>query len=311
MSAKIIFQTNQLSKNYGQQFALDHFDLTVRQGEIIGIAGPNGAGKTTLFKILTGLTPHYDGTLTLFDESRPHNLQQMRRYIGAVIEEPAFYPELSARENLEVFRLQRGVVEVERVEELLELFGLDQTGKKALKHFSLGMKQRLAMAQSLLHRPDLLIFDEPINGLDPQVILDLRQIFHHLAHDLNLTLLISSHILSELEEVCDRFVIINHGQKLREFTKQELHTMTKDFYLLRVDQPKKAATVIEQQLHTENYEIDAQQAIRFFDLTIDPALVNRTLVQNDIQVSELAANRLQLEDLFMQIVSQAQPNKKG
>ncbi|MDO4670195.1 MAG: ABC transporter ATP-binding protein [Aerococcus sp.] len=309
MNQTPVLTVTDLTKRYGEQMALNHFNLSVKPGEIIGIAGPNGAGKTTLFKILTGLTPNYEGQVRLFNATTKKELQSARKYVGAIIEDPAFYPELSARQNLAIFRWQRGVVDTNRVDELLEQLELSHTGKKPVKNFSLGMKQRLAIAQSLLHRPDLLIFDEPINGLDPKAIRELRQLFHYLAHDLGATLLISSHILSELEEVCDRFVIMNHGQKLKEFSKAELATMTQDFYFLRVDQVQKAATILEEKLHTTAYEVDEKGQLRCFDLSIPPEVINQALVTNNVMVSELTVHQRQLEDLFIQLVET--PTKKG
>ena len=193
--SETILEVKQLTKRYGKQLALNNFDLTVSKGEIVGIAGRNGAGKTTLFRIITGLTPEFSGSLSLFGSLDEQGALENRHFVGTIIEAPAFFPDLTAKQNLEYYRIQRNIKDQNRVDEMLALVDLADTRRKKFKEFSLGMKQRLAIALALLHRPQLLIFDEPTNGLDPTGIIQVRDLLLKLAQEEELTILVSSHIL--------------------------------------------------------------------------------------------------------------------
>ena len=232
-----ILEVKQLTKRYGKQLALNNFDLTVNKGDIVGIAGRNGAGKTTFFRIVTGLTPDYSGSLSLFGSLDETGARDNRQFVGTIIESPAFFPDLTAKQNLEFYRIQHNIKEKERIQEMLELVDLADTQRKKFKEFSLGMKQRLAIALALLHRPQLLIFDEPTNGLDPTGIIQVRELLIKLAKEEDLTILVSSHILSELEHLATRFVVLEQGYKIDEFTKEELQEKIQSFYEIKVDKP--------------------------------------------------------------------------
>ncbi|MBZ6527136.1 ABC transporter ATP-binding protein [Aerococcaceae bacterium DSM 111021] len=308
MKDSIVLEVNKVSKQYGKQKALDRFSLQVKKGEIVGVAGPNGAGKTTLFRIITGMTPNYHGELQLFGSLDVTALKENRKYLGTIIEDPAFFPEMSAKQNLEFYRIQRGVKNKSRIDELLKLVGLADVGNKKFKSFSLGMKQRLAIALALIHEPELLIFDEPTNGLDPSGIIQVRKLLQKLAEETNLTILVSSHILSELENLATRFVIVNHGQKIDEFTKDELQERLQSYYELRVDDNQFASQLIEKNLNTSNYEITSDGMIKLFDADIVASDIADMLVKNNIKLSHLARKSHNLEEMFINLTEESDSN---
>jgi ABC-2 type transport system ATP-binding protein len=296
-----ILNVQQLSKKYKQQQALDDINLTINKGEIVGLAGPNGAGKTTLFKIITGLIPQYEGAIQLFSSTNKQELVEYRKYVGAIIENPAFIPEMTAYQNMKFYQLQRGITDEEKIPALLDLVNLQDTGKKKFKNFSLGMKQRLAIAATLLHQPEFLILDEPTNGLDPSGIIEIRQLLKKLAKEKQTTIFISSHILSELENLATRFIIINHGQIIEQFTKKELQQRMQNYYEITTPTPEKALTIIEQVFQTKDYEIDEEGRIHFYAVDIPLEDINEVLVKNDVKVSQLIHKQYELESLYMNL----------
>ena len=216
-----VLQTKGLSKSYGSFQALDHVDLTIYKGDIYGLIGRNGAGKTTIMKIVTGLAEKSGGEFTLFSK-RGEELGNEKRRIGCLIENPAFFSGLTARQNLMYYAIQKGITDKSQIDNALEMVHLSDVGNKKYRKFSLGMKQRLGIALALMDHPDFMILDEPINGLDPIGIKELRDTFQRLNAEEEITFLISSHILSELYAVANRFLFIDKGKVLKEVTKQEL-----------------------------------------------------------------------------------------
>lgn len=306
----IALEIKQVAKQYGSQQALKDFDLTVKEGDIVGIAGRNGAGKTTLFRIITGLTPQYNGSVSIFGSKNARELNQQRHLVGTIIEDPAFIPEMTAAQNLEFYRLERGISDKSRVNDMLELVGLAQTGRKKVKDFSLGMKQRLAIALALIHRPKLLIFDEPTNGLDPEGIIQVRELLLQLAKDDQLTILVSSHILSELEHLATRFVIIEKGQKIEAFTKEELQEKIQSYYELNVSEPERAISLIKEAFKTTNIEQDGTDGIKIFDLSLSLADIADLLVHNGIRLSHLTRKTHLLETVFLDLIKGGQSDDK-
>ncbi|TLQ41678.1 ABC transporter ATP-binding protein [Ruoffia tabacinasalis] len=308
MKNSLVLEVNNVSKQYGKQQALDHFNLKVNKGEIVGVAGPNGAGKTTLFRIITGMTPVYDGDLKLFGSLDATGLRENRKYLGTIIEDPAFFPEMSAKQNLEFYRIQRGVKDKNRIDELLTLVGLADVGNKKFKGFSLGMKQRLAIALALIHEPELLVFDEPTNGLDPAGIIQVRKLLQKLAKETHLTILVSSHILSELENLATRFVIVNHGKKIDEFTKEELQERLQSYFEIKVDNTDLASQLLETQLNTTEFEVTADGVTHVFDANIEASDIADTLVKNNLKLSHLSRKSHNLEEMFINLTEEAHSN---
>lgn len=217
-----IIETKQLTKKYRSQFTVNNVDLHVKKGNIYGLLGRNGAGKTTLMKMLLGLTAPTAGTFTLFGQKLAGQEQQLYPRIGALIETPGFYPNLTGTENLEIFARLRNLNTPNAVKNALETVGLPFRDKKLFREYSLGMKQRLGIANALLHHPQLLILDEPTNGLDPIGIAEIRDFLKILCKEYGKTILISSHILSEIELLADDIGILNHGVLLEECSMKTL-----------------------------------------------------------------------------------------
>ena len=302
----LVLEIKQLAKRYGKQQALADFDLTVEAGDIIGVAGRNGAGKTTLFRIITGLTPKYQGSVSIFGSTTDKELSDKRQLVGTIIEDPAFIPEMTAKQNLEFYRLERGITDKNRVDEMLVLVGLADTGRKKVKDFSLGMKQRLAIALALIHRPKLLIFDEPTNGLDPEGIIQVRELLLQLAKDERLTILVSSHILSELEHLATRFVVIEKGHKIEEFTKEELQDKIQSYYDIKVDDAEKAVALIKETFKTDQVAQDEDGGIQVFNLAISAADIAELLVKNDFRLTQLTRKTHLLETVFLDLIKGGQ-----
>ena len=247
-----VLQTSNLTKQYKNQKALNQVNVNIEKGDIYGLIGKNGAGKTTLMKIVCGLIHSSHGEVKLFEST---NLGKNRKRIGCVIEQPALYPSMTARQNIIYYNKLLGISDYSNVDELLKLVGLQNTDKKKTKNFSLGMKQRLSIAISLIGNPDFLILDEPINGLDPSGIMEVRELILKLNYERDITILISSHILGELTKVTTKYGIIKDGSLIDEFAAKDLETRCKRYISLKVDDIYKAAYIIENNIKSTDYKV--------------------------------------------------------
>ncbi|MBK5446947.1 ABC transporter ATP-binding protein [Peribacillus sp. TH24] len=293
-----VLRTNNLSKKYKNQFALNKINLSIKKGSIYGIIGQNGAGKSTLIKISTGLAFPTKGTVELFGESNKFELIQARKRIGTIIESPALFPHMTAAENLEAHRLLKGIPGKECIKKTLSLVGLQDTGKKKAKNFSLGMKQRLGLAIALLGDPEFLILDEPINGLDPMGVVEIRELLKRLNRENGMTILISSHILSELHLLATHYGIIHEGELLEQLTVNELNERCQHFLHIKVDNPNKAATVIENELETTDFEVMPDGSIKLFKYLDAPGKVSTTLSTNGLVIEQFMPKGENLESYF-------------
>ena len=237
-----VLKTTELTKMFSRKKAVNSVSMTVNRGDIYGFIGKNGAGKTTLIRMAVGLASPTSGTIELFGSK---NLTQMRKKIGTVIEYPAVIPHMTARQNLETQCRLQGVKDPKEIDRILEIVGLSDTGKKKAKNFSLGMKQRLAIAIALIGEPEFLFLDEPTNGLDPAGIKEIRELIQRLNHERGITVLISSHILGELSKLATRYGIIDRGMMIDEFTAEELEARCQSSLIIQVDQVEKACSVLE------------------------------------------------------------------
>lgn len=300
---EIVLQTQKLSKNYRSFTALDNVDMTVYGGDIYGLIGRNGAGKTTIMKIVTGLTEKSGGTFEIFSKKGEDAGNEKRR-IGCLVENPAFFGGLSAYQNLKYYALQKGITDQKQIDAALNLVGLTEVKNKKFRKFSLGMKQRLGVALAVMDDPDLIILDEPINGLDPIGISELRDTFHKLNTERGITFIISSHILSELYMVANRFLIIDEGRVLKEITKEELDLECMRCHVVKTDDTKRTAALIEQQLGITNYKVIDSGELRIYDESVKPDVLNRLLIQNDVNVSGIFETGISLEDYFKSLVGE-------
>lgn len=298
----IILKTQDLTKKYKDFTAVDHVNITIKKGDIYGLIGRNGAGKTTLMKLVTTLTEKTSGEFSLFGEEE--SVIENKGRIGCLIENPAFFPNLTAYENLNYYSLQKGIVGKEQIEEALKLVDLLHAKNKKFKTFSLGMKQRLGIAFAILDHPDFIILDEPINGLDPIGISDLRDTFKKLNEEKDITILISSHILSELYAVATKFCIIEKGNVIKELTKEELDKECSKCIVIKTSEVKKATTVLEKELHTTNYKEISKNEIRLYDFLEQTEKVNKKLAQSDISLSALYETGITLEEYFKTVIKE-------
>lgn len=297
---EIVLQTHKLTKRYRAFTALDGVDMTVYNGDIYGLIGRNGAGKTTIMKIITGLSDKSGGDFELFS-TRGDNLNNEKRRIGCLIENPAFFGGLTAYQNLNYYALQKGITDKKQIEKALALVNLTEVRNKKYRTFSLGMKQRLGVALAVMDNPDLIILDEPINGLDPIGISELRDTFKRLNTQRGITIMISSHILSELYMVATRFLFIDQGRVLKEITKEELDLECMRCIAVKTDDTKRAAVFLEQN-GINDYKIIDESELRVYDSSAKPQDLNRLLIQNDVNVSEVFETGISLEDYFKSLI---------
>lgn len=301
---KFIVQTQGLSKAYNNKSVLDAVDIHVKKGEIYGLVGKNGAGKTTIMKILCGLIHPTSGNIQIFGEHFEGRVTDVGLRIGNILETPAFFPYLSARDNLEYYRKQMGIPEKTCVDEILKTVGLEEAGKKKFKTFSLGMKQRLGFAYALLGSPDLLILDEPTNGLDPQGILSFRKMILSLVRERQLTVIISSHILSELTQLVDTYGFIKQGKLIEEVPAELIRQRCKHHLLIKTNDASRAAAICEEQLHTSQYEVVEDGYIKLFDYLGRSNEVVDVLIQNGISLYTIQEVQGNLEEYYMKIMGE-------
>ena len=294
-----ILKTSNLTKTYKNKNAVSSLNMCINKGDIYGFIGKNGAGKTTTIKMIVGLSQPTSGSLTLFEEK---SLSKGRRKIGTVIEAPAFMPNLTARQNMLIQWKLLGNKNKAIIDEMLKLVGLQDVGKKKVKNFSLGMKQRLGIAMTLMGEPEFLVLDEPTNGLDPEGIVEIRELLLKLNREEGITILISSHILSELSKLATRIGIIHEGVLLEEFPIEELDKRCKSKLDIIVNDVEKSATILKEQLNITDYKIINDTTIEVYDLSIDSGVINSTLAKNDIIVNSISTSHADLEEYFLSII---------
>lgn len=304
--SEIICQTINLSKKYKGTAALDQVNIQVRRGDIYGLIGENGAGKSTLLKIIAGLSFASEGEIELLGKRHQTGLAKSRGHIGCLIEAPALYGEMSAEQNLEVHRIQRGIPGKDCINEVLKLVKLDQTGSKRVKYFSLGMKQRLGLAIALLGDPELLILDEPVNGLDPTGIEELRNILIKLNKEKGTTIMISSHILSELHKFVSCYGIIHGGKVMEQLTAEELGRKCQKHIYLKVNDPKKAVCLLENSLGIKHYEVCPNQVIKIYEKLNQCFEINKELALNQVYLEEITLKGDSLESYFSKVIGGSQ-----
>lgn len=301
----IILRTNNLTKKYKDFTALNNANITINKGDIYGLIGRNGAGKTTLMKVITTLTNKTSGEFYLFDKD-DSDLTETKRRIGCLIENPAFFENLTAYQNLKYYAIQKGIVDYSQIDKVLDLVKLSDSKNKKFKTFSLGMKQRLGIAFAMLDNPDFVILDEPINGLDPIGISELRETLKKLNEESNITMLISSHILSELYLLANRFCFIEKGKIIKELSKEELDVECSRAIVIKTNNVKETCLILEKELNTTNYKVIDKHEVRLYDYLDNSGKVNKELAKNDIDVISIYESGISLEEYFKSIVKEAE-----
>lgn len=299
---EIVLQTNNLTKKYKDFVALDNATITIHKGDIYGLIGRNGAGKTTLMKTITTLTNKTGGSFSLFGSEE--ELTESKRRIGCLIESPAFFDNLTAYQNLKYYSIQKGIVDEKQIDKVLKTVDLYKERNKKFKKFSLGMKQRLGIAFAILDNPDFIILDEPINGLDPIGIKEIRDTLKRLNEEEKITILISSHILSELYLIANHFCFIDKGRIIKDISKEELDLECSKCIVIRTKDVKKATVVLEKELSTTNYKVIDNTEIRLYDYLENSAKVNKTLLSNDIEIMGIYESGISLEDYFDSLIKE-------
>ena len=302
-----ILETNGLTKIYGQKEAARDVSLHVPEGKIYGLIGRNGAGKTTIMRMISGLSTPTRGSYSLFGKTG-YEMGKMLRNVGVLIESPGLYPRLSAYENLKIKCIATGMKSRGYVEEILKTVGLENTDlKKPAGSYSLGMRQRLGIGLALVGDPKIIILDEPINGLDPQGIVEVRQTLVRLRDEKGITIMISSHILDELSKVADAYGIINEGTLLDEFSADELHKRSGQYVLIRTDDTAKALQTLKA-MGIQKAETEPDGAIRVSEGIDNTAAMAKAIVQADAGLKEIYLNTISLEDYYLGVTGGGKHN---
>lgn len=303
---KEVIKTYKLSKSYKNCNALIDANITVNQGDIYGLVGNNGAGKTTLLKILTGQSQLSSGSFELFSKSSEKDLNLVRKRTGVIIETPSFYPKLTVFKNMEYYRLQRGIPGKEKIDKVLKEVGLYEAKKKKFEDLSLGMKQRLGLALAMMNEPDLLILDEPINGLDPSGIIEIRNLLLKLNKEKNITILISSHILTELSNIATCYGFLNKGRLVEELSAKDLEKKCQSFLEVKVTNSKKLAALLEQNLGYKEFKVISEDVIQVFDINRSPEEISELAISNKIGLMALDEKSINLESYYMSLMGVAE-----
>lgn len=296
-----IIETHNLSKIYQGRAVVDNLSIHIKKGEIYGFVGPNGAGKSTLMKMLLNLVKPDAGEITIFSNNLLENNFEILKRIGSIIENPYFYTNLTARQNLDLHCEYMGYHNKNHIENILECVGLLKDADKKVSKYSLGMKQRLAIARAILTKPEILILDEPINALDPEGIREMRDLFYKLRTDYGVTILISSHILSEVEQIADTIGIIQNGKLLKEISMSEIHKYKTEYIEADVDKIELASYILEHNFGIKDFKIISENSIEIYDLKIAVKNISAAFVKNGIGINSIGRKQNSLEDFFFQV----------
>lgn len=297
----MVLETKGLTKKYGSQTAVNNVDLHVKKGQIYGLLGRNGAGKTTTLRMVMGLLAPTHGDIKMFGANLNNRNAAMYKRIGSLIELPSFYENLTGQENLELVALLRGIHQKDTVANVLDTMALTDAARKKVSKYSLGMKQRLGIAMAIMHDPEFLILDEPTNGLDPIGIQQMRLFIRSLCVEQGVTVLLSSHILSEVEQIADMVGIIHEGCLLTETAMSEINRHNRQYIKLTLSSIPQAIPLLEQKLFIHDFEVIDDHTIRLYETEHDMASVNKLLNNNDIGVSEITVMKGSLEDYFIKL----------
>lgn len=301
--SNIVLETKGLKKKYGKSTVIDNFSFKVEKGHICGLIGPNGAGKTTIMKMMAGLTKPNDGSLELFGTGK--DLDRNRRRISFLIENPMLDINMSAYKNMEYIKYLKGIPTSEKIDDVLEFVGLGDAKDKKVKKFSLGMRQRLAIGMAILSKPEILVLDEPVNGLDPEGIVDVRKMIKRLVHEEEVTVLISSHILSELSELCTDYAIINHGCLVESITSEELQIKCENHITLKTDDINRTATILEGKLGISKYKVFRDEEVHIFEKLDDISVISRAITDSGLTILKLVEEGASLEEYYLSKVGGA------
>lgn len=298
---EFVLRTHQLCKQYQGKAVVKNVNMNIEVGDIYGFLGQNGAGKTTTMRMIMSLIKPTSGSVELFGSNASDDISKSFERIGSIIEYPGFYPNLTGTENLEIHRRFMGMGNKESIEEVLSTVVLSHAKNQRVKNYSLGMKQRLGLARALLHHPELLILDEPTNGLDPAGMKEIRQLFLNLSKQRGITFLISSHLLTEIEQMATKIGIIHQGSLIEELDSESLQNKTRTCLEIHVSDERRAAFVLEQELGTKDYRILGNGILRLYKYLDQPEKVNSCLLSNGVGIKTISVSGDNLEDYFLKL----------
>ncbi len=301
-----ILQTNHLTKRIDGKELVKDVNLHVKKGEIYGFLGPNGAGKTTVMKMITNLWKPTEGFVELFGETLENTSYEVFRRMGSIIEFPTFYEHMSGKENLRLHCEYMGYYNKESLDEALDMLDLSQAADKPVKQYSLGMKQRLGIARSILCKPELVVLDEPVNGLDPAGLKQIRDLIQMLSSGYGISFLISSHLLSEIESIADVIGIICHGKLIREISMQEISEMNTAYIELSVDNTQKAAYILSDKINLNNFKIMDDSRIRIYEVSVTTQKISKELLLNGVEIASITKHSESLEDYFLKLTTEVE-----
>ena len=281
--------------------------MHVKKGEIYGFLGPNGAGKTTIMKMITNLIKPTSGDIEIFGEKLTNTSYEVLKRMGTIIEYPIFYEKLTAKENLELHCEYMGYYDKKEIDHALDFVNLTNMENKKVKDFSLGMKQRLGIARAIMTKPELLILDEPINGLDPIGIKELRDLFKMLCKEYGITILVSSHILGEMEQMADTIGVIQNGRLIKEVSMESINGKQTEYIEIALT-CKKAAYILENKLYIGNYKVIDDHIIRIYEQAAPQQEISKALVMNDVEIESNQQENSSLEDYFLKLMNGGEIN---
>lgn len=305
---KYILKTTNLTKTFKDKNVVSNVNMNIKKGEIYGFLGPNGAGKTTIMKLITNLVKPTEGEIEIFGEKLTNTSYEVLKRMGTIIEYPVFYDKVTGRDNLELHCEYMGYHNKEAIDKALDLVDLKDIENKAVKDYSLGMKQRLGIARAILTKPELLILDEPINGLDPIGIKDMRNLLRMLNKEYGMTILISSHILSEIEQIADTIAVINNGRLVEEVSMEEIRGEKSEYIEIVTKDCSKAAFVLENNLNVTNIRVEENTLIRIYDLRLSQNEISKALILNDVNIEAINKKNNSLEDHFLKLLKDGERN---
>ena len=300
--AEVIMEAKALTKQYGKQKALDNVNFKVREGSIVGLVGPNGAGKTTAMKVMGGLVFPTEGSISIYGASDEKGLCHARTRMSFMIETPYAKENMTARENLEKQRLQKGIPDKKRIDEVLEIVNLTDTGKKPVKNFSMGMRQRLGLANALMGRPEFMVLDEPVNGLDPEGIVEIRELLKKMNKEEKTTIIISSHILSELSLLCTDYIFVDHGHITGELSSEELERECCEYFRINTVNNEKASAILTNECGITGLEATEDGKLKIYDGLDRIEEISTALYRGGATPIELCRNAVNLEEYYMRKV---------
>lgn len=299
---EFIVQTHDLGKTFDGVNVISDVNMKIKKGEIYGLLGPNGAGKTTVMKLILNLLKSNQGAIEVFNDTVTNKSYELFKRMSAIIEYPIFYEKLTAKENLDLHCEYLGYHNKEDIDEALELVKLKNVDNKAVEHFSLGMKQRLGIARAIITKPELLILDEPVNGLDPVGIIEIRDLLEMLNKDYGVTVLISSHILSEIEQIADTIGVMNNGRLIEEVSMDSIRESNVEYIEIETSQAKQAAYIIDSELNIENFKVLDGKKIRIYETGTPQNELYKALSSNDVSIESINTKAGSLEDYFLSLV---------